>query len=83
MLSKELKKYMKLPTIKNDKANHFIYGFAIFVLLNIFLIDLASLAIVVFIAFTKEIYDEYDYGGFDFVDAIYTIIPALILILIK
>ena len=72
---------MKLPTIPHDKANHFIYGFTIFVLSNLVLNEWISLLIVCLFAFEKEIYDEWKYGGFDLYDAIYTIAPALILTL--
>ena len=72
---------MKLPLIPHDKANHFIYGFTIFVLSNLVLNEWTSLAIVCLFAFGKEIYDEWKYGGFDLYDAIYTIAPALILTL--
>lgn len=72
---------MKLPLIPQDKANHAIYGFVIFVLSNIFLNEYYSLGIVCLFAIGKEVYDQYDYGGFDIVDAISTIIPALILTL--
>ncbi len=72
---------MNLPKIKEDKANHFIYGFAIHMGSNLFLGDFMSLVVVSIFALGKEIYDEYKYGGFDFVDLIYTIIPAIILTL--
>ena len=72
---------MKLPTIPHDKANHFIYGFTIFVLSNLVLNEWTSLLIVCLFAFGKEIYDEWKYGGFDIYDAIWTIAPALILTL--
>ena len=72
---------MKLPLIPHDKANHFIYGFVIFVLSNLVLNEWTSLLIVCLFAFGKEIYDEWKYGGFDLYDAIYTIAPALILTL--
>ena len=72
---------MKLPLIPHDKANHFIYGFVIFVLSNLVLNEWTSLAVVCLFAFGKEIYDEWKYGGFDIYDAIYTIAPALILTL--
>ena len=72
---------MNLPTIPHDKANHFIYGFVIFVLSNLVLNEWISLAVVCLFAFGKEIYDEWKYGGFDIYDAIWTIAPALILTL--
>ena len=72
---------MKLPQIHHDKANHFIYGFVIFVLANLILNSYLSLAVVFIIALGKEIYDEWKYGGFDWVDLVYTIAPAIILTL--
>ena len=72
---------MKLPLIPHDKANHFIYGFVIFVLSNLVLNEWISLAVVCLFAFGKEIYDEWKYGGFDIYDANWTIAPALILTL--
>ena len=72
---------MKLPLIPHDKANHFIYGFVIFVLSNLVLNEWISLAVVCLFAFGKEIYDEWKYGGFDIYDAVWTIAPALILTL--
>lgn len=74
---------MKLPLIPHDKANHFIYGFVIFILSNLFLIEWVSLGIVFIFALGKELYDEWKYGGFDFVDLIYTLSPGIILTLIN
>jgi hypothetical protein len=72
---------MKIPIIPQDKANHFIYGFTIYILLNLFLNAYASFSIVYLLALGKECYDEYSYKGFDVKDLIATIIPAIILIL--
>lgn len=72
---------MKLPLIPQDKANHFIYGFVIFFLSNIFLNDYVSLGVVFLFALGKEIYDEWKYGGFDWIDLLYTISPAIVIIL--
>lgn len=72
---------MSPPQLPQDKVNHFIYGFMIFVVSSFFVNYYTAFAIVVVIAFSKELYDEFDYGGFDVVDFIYTIIPALILII--
>jgi hypothetical protein len=33
-------KSIRLPTILGDKANHFIYGFVIYILLNMVMFDL-------------------------------------------
>lgn len=72
---------MKLPIIRQDKANHFIYGFMIYLLASFFFADIICFTIVLAVAFAKECYDEYDYGGFDIVDLIYTIIPSIFLII--
>jgi hypothetical protein len=72
---------MKLPQIRQDRANHFIYGFIIFIMCNIFFNAYTSLGIVATFAIGKEIYDEYKYGGFDIIDLIFTVIPAITLTL--
>ena len=69
--------------IRQDRANHFIYGFMIFVIANYFLNDLTALAIVAIIALLKELYDEYMYSGFDIIDLAFTITPTLILIVLN
>ena len=70
---------MTLPLIPQDKANHFIYGFSIYFLSNLFLIDYVSLIIVFLFALGKELYDQYKYKGFDIIDLLATITPALLL----
>lgn len=72
---------MKLLNIRQDRANHFIYGLLVYLLANIFFTDIVCFGIVLTIAFAKECYDEYNYGGFDIVDLIYTIIPSSLIIL--
>jgi len=62
-----------------DKANHFIYGFFIYVLSNYFINDLYSIGIVFLFALGKEIRDEIVYKGFDYKDLLMTITPAIIL----
>lgn len=74
---------MKLPQIRQDRANHFIYGFIIYILSSIFFTPLIATLITFGIALGKEIYDEYDYGGFDIIDLIFTMIPSTILLTIK
>lgn len=69
--------------IRQDRANHFLHGFIIFVIANYFLNDLTALAIVAIVALLKELYDEYIYSGFDIIDLAFTIIPALILIVLN
>lgn len=71
---------MGLPLIVQDKANHFIYGFVIFVLCSLFLNDFFSLLIVAVVALAKEVYDEWKYSGFDIWDAVWTVVPAIILL---
>lgn len=68
--------------IQQDKANHAYFGLLIFALSEIFLGHFFALGITTLIAFAKEVYDEYKYGGFDWIDIIYTIAAPLILTLI-
>ena len=64
---------MKLPMLKHDKANHFIYGLLIFALSNIFLGYLLSSLICSLFAFGKEVYDHYHTNHTpDLMDAIVT-----------
>jgi hypothetical protein len=70
---------MKIPLIPLDKANHFIYGFVIFIISQCFLNDLYSIGIVFLVALGKEIKDQIDYKGFDYKDIIATITPSIIL----
>lgn len=80
---------MKLRDIQNkimlliphDKCLHFMVGFIIFSVANLFLGSLISLGIVAVIALLKECYDQYDYGGFSTIDILFTISSALILVL--
>jgi len=72
---------MNLPLMPQDKANHFIYGFVIYLLANILLTDLLSLIIVLIFALAKETYDYYRQGQVELLDVIYTISPALIILL--
>lgn len=74
---------MNLPQIRQDRANHFIYGFAIYVIFSIFFTPLVSTIITFVAALGKELYDEYKYKGFDIVDLIFTMIPGIILTFIK
>jgi hypothetical protein len=74
---------MKLPIIPQDKANHFIYGFTIYIISNLFLNAYASFSIVYLFALGKECYDEYSYGGFDIKDLLSTIIAPIILMFLS
>ncbi len=74
---------IKLPIVPHDKANHFIYGFVIFTFNNLFFSNLISIMITLIIAISKEIKDEYDSGGFNIIDILWTISPSIILTLIS
>jgi len=71
---------MKLPLIRQDLANHAIYGFVIFILSSLFLSDLTALIIVCLFAIAKEYYDYKTYGLFDLADMVMTILPAMIMV---
>ena len=73
---------MKLPLIPLDKANHIIYGIAIYVLVNLFLNSVISLCVVMVFAAGKEFYDYKSYGKFDIYDMLVTILGAEILMII-
>lgn len=66
-----------------DKGIHFVLGFFLFVLSNCFLSDIHSLIIVFVIALGKEIRDEFTYRGGYWLDLLFTMIPALTLVLIS
>ena len=74
---------MKLPIVPLDKANHFIYGFAIYIISSLFVIPEMAFLIVLLFALGKEIRDEFVYSGFDVKDILATIFPALILLLLS
>ena len=78
----QLKK-LKMILIPQDKANHFIYGFFMYVLSNCFLNDLYSIGIVFLFALGKEIKDQIIYKGFDCKDLLATMIPSVVLYFLK
>lgn len=65
--------------IAQDKANHFLYGFLIFMISQYFVNDYISFGIVSVFALGKEIKDQIDYKGFDYKDLIATLIPSIII----
>jgi hypothetical protein len=71
---------MKLPLIPQDKANHFIYGFFIYIIVCLFVSNPIAFGIVCLFALGKEIKDQVVYGGFDIFDMISTILPAGIMV---
>ena len=68
---------MKL--IAQDKANHFVYGFLIFIISQYFLNDYFSFGIVFAFALGKEIKDQIVYKGFDYKDLLVTLLPSIII----
>lgn len=65
--------------IAQDKANHFLYGFLIFMISQYFLNDYLSFGVVLAFALGKEIKDQIVYKGFDYKDFLISIIPAVLL----
>ena len=75
---------MKKILIPQDKANHFVYGFLIFAFFSLFFTEITCLFIVIFVAAVKEIYDKASMKGTpELLDFVFTVIPALILTIIK
>lgn len=72
--------FKKLVEIPHDKLLHSFYGTLIYLVLSFFN-PLLAFAIVIFIAFAKEIYDEVSYKGFSVTDILATtFIPLLLFI---
>lgn len=65
--------------IAQDKANHFLYGFLIFIISQYFLNDYISFGIVFAFAIGKEIKDQIVYKGFDYKDLLVTLLPSIII----
>ena len=65
--------------IAQDKANHFLYGFLIFMISQYFLNDYISFGIVFAFAIGKEIKDQIVYKGFDYKDLLVTLLPSIII----
>ena len=64
--------------IAQDKANHFLYGFLIFMISQYFLNDYLSFGVVLAFALGKEIKDQIVYKGFDYKDLLVTLLPSII-----
>lgn len=69
--------------LAHDKCLHFIVGFFLAVLSLHFLSNMLSIILIFTIALMKEIRDEKVYKGFDIIDLIFTVLPVLILILMR
>ena len=65
--------------IAQDKANHFLYGFLIFIISQYFLNDYLSFGIVFAFAIGKEIKDQIVYKGFDYKDLLVTLLHTIII----
>ena len=62
----------------NDKAYHFIAGLIVCILVSlIFKNPMYGLIASVIAGIGKEIYDYYDYGKFDFADALATFVGGI------
>ncbi len=87
-----------LPIIDLDKANHFVYGFIIFItltiLLNIFTINLdfnnkilkiniIGVIITTLFALSKELKDQLIYKGFCWKDLLATILPSILITILN
>jgi len=68
-----------LPQIPQDKANHFIYGFVIYILATLIFSNLISLGILLIVAVGKEAYDSKHNGSVEALDVVATLLPAFIL----
>ena len=70
-----------LASIPHDKLLHSFYGTLIYLPIS-YVNSSIALGVVGVVAFSKEILDEKDYGGFDFSDIIATmLIPTLIYVI--
>ena len=54
-----------------DKKLHFLGGACIY-------FTVESLLVVAIIGLLKEVWDEYDYGGFDYVDLLATVLGGIV-----
>ena len=70
--------------IPSDKLVHFFYGFMIFQALTIIMTESQSFYCVLGVAIAKECYDKfYKKTSIDWKDILFTILPAVIIILFK
>ena len=64
--------------IANDKLLHLSVGLIVYSGISIFSLDYALLVVLI-LGIGKEIYDYYDYGGFDRADMVWTVSAPLAL----
>jgi hypothetical protein len=73
-----------LNTIPVDKLLHFFVGFVLSVILIPFFNWIGLLAVVLIAALKEVVYDKYlGKGKFEIADFIWTIVPAIIVLIIK
>ena len=67
-----------------DKIAHAIYGILFYLMVAPFSTQFIAMMSVIILAISVEIYDWFDYGRFDWFDALATIgIPAVITIIVE
>ena len=70
---------MTLPLLVEDKANHLIYGIAIYMLSYIFLDRFYAMIPVIIIGALKEVFDYYSKkNNADIFDFIWTVVGGLV-----
>ena len=70
---------MTLPQLPQDKANHFIYGAAICLILSFVIPALYAMLVAVGVGIAKEIYDRVGQKGTpDLMDALVTALGAIL-----
>jgi len=70
--------------LKHDWMLHFFGGFMIFIVASIFLTDIWSLGVVLFLAVLNEVNDARvgkDRNKFSLMDIYFTILPAVLIII--
>ena len=72
---------MNLPLIPLDKANHFIYGFFIYIFFSMIVPHEIAVGVVFAFGVLKEIRDHVINKRADFLDMIFTIAPAIIMLI--
>lgn len=68
--------------VEYDKWLHFMAGYIVMMTVSMYFGSLVGLVAVLIVAWLKEIYDEYRYGGYDSADikwTIYGLFPAQLL----
>ena len=67
-----------LSNIPHDKLLHSFYGSLIYICVS-FIDSSFALTLVILIAITKELYDRYSYGKFDYKDIVATMMMPIVL----